>query len=202
MPLSGYFGIQDAIVVILCASMGFSILRRNPDDPTRWIPFNVYTGARWAVGIAVILVSVLTMQRVDSPPYYVISFAGALVFLAGAVFFYGAKSPMSSILVEDPEYGAVLKPKGLYRFVRHPLFFGLFLCAVGFPLYLLSIPGLVVSIAAAFPLLYYSSTTIDALWASRSGAAYDEYRAQVHLFIPSLKSAWKKETKEKDVQRI
>ncbi len=202
MPFSGYFAIQDAIVVILCASMGFSILRRSPDDPTRWIPFNKYSGARWAVGIAVLLVSVLTMQRVDLPSYYVISLAGALVFLGGAVFFYGAKSPMSSILLEDPERGAILKPKGLYRFVRHPLFFGLFLCSAGFPLYLLSIPGLVVSIAAAFPLLYYSSTTIDAQWASRSGADYDEYRAQVRLFIPSLKSAWKKETKEKDVQRI
>lgn len=202
MPLSGYFAAQDAIVVILCASMGFSIIRRNPDDPTRWILLNMYTAARWAVGIAILLLSVFTIGRADSPPYYAVSFAGALVFLAGAVFFYGAKSPLSSILVEDPEYGVALKPKGFYRFVRHPLFFGLFLCSAGFPLYLFSIPGLVVSIAVAFPLLYYSSTTIDTRWASRSGAAYDEYRAHVHLFFPSLRSAWKKETKEKDVQRI
>ncbi len=199
MPVSGYFGIQDAIIIILSASMGFSLIRRNPDDPTRWIPVNNLTFARWIVGVAVVVVSSITIGRIESALDYAVSFAGAILFLAGAVFFYGAKSPMSSILVEDENYGVSLRPKGFYRFVRHPLYFGLFLCAAGFPLYLVSIPGLVVSFAVALPVLLYSSKTLDAHWTRRAGEGYELYCASVRQFLPSVKSSWKKENAVKRI---
>lgn len=192
MPISGYFGVQDAIVIIIAASMAFSLIRRNPEDPTRWIPRNNMTALRWAVGVAIVVATLYTIGRSRTVADYFISMAGAVLFLAGAVFFYGAKSPLSSVLVEDKEHGASLLPKGLYRYVRHPLFFGLFLCSVGFPLYLISIPGLVVSFAASLPLLLHSSKMVDAFWSDRAGEEYGRYKSDVHLFMPSLKSVWKK----------
>lgn len=199
MPISGYFGIQDAIVIILAASIAFSLIRKSSTDSTRWIPFNVYTIARLTVGALLLAVTLLTSDRTANVAGYLISFAGAILFLIGSVFFFGAKSPLSTILIEDKEYGAALSPAGFYRYVRHPVFFGLFLCAVGLPIYLVSLPGLAVAVAGAFPLLLQSSRTLDQHWANRSGTIYEKYRSAVRLFIPSLKSKW---SKTSSVQRV
>lgn len=199
MPISGYFGIQDAIVIILAASIAFSLVRRSSTDSTRWIPFNSYTVARLSVGVVLIVVTLLTVGRRPNIDGYVISFAGAILFLIGSVFFFGAKAPVSTILVEDKEYGAALSPGGFYRYVRHPLFFGLFLCATGLPIYLVSLPGLVVALGGALPLLLQSSKALDKHWANRSGSIYEKYRAAVRLFIPSLRSKW---SKGRNLQRV
>ena len=192
MLLGGYFSVQDWIVLILMISIAFSLTRRNPDDPTRWIPRDRFTVARWTSAVAEIAVSVFTSARAVSPVYYALSFAGVLVFLSGAVFFYAAKSPLSSILVEEEEHGASLRPAGMYRFVRHPVFFGLFLCSLGFPVYLASLPGLAFSLVFCLPLLVKSSMTVDARWAAKAGEKYEKYRSRVRLFFPSLTSGWRK----------
>jgi protein-S-isoprenylcysteine O-methyltransferase Ste14 len=191
MVIGGYFGTQDAIILILCTAMAFSILRRNPDDPTRWIPLTRISALRWATGVVLIGLSLFTSHRTSSLTDYVISSTGTALFVAGAVFFYGAKSPMSSILVEDDEYGVSLRPGGLYRVVRHPLFFCLFLCSIGLPVYIISPIGLIFSLVAAFPLLIYSSRQVDAHWASRAGSDYVPYSSTIHMFIPSFRNRWK-----------
>ncbi len=192
MAFTGYFVVQDAIVFILSASLGYSLVRRGPGDPTRWVPRNGLMAARWLAGFLVLAVSLITAGRHPTPPYYVLSFAGSMLFLAGAVFFYGAKSPMSSILYEDERTGVSLRPGGFYRFVRHPVFFGLLLCSFGFPLYLVSLPGLIAAAAVALPLLLHSSRALDAYWAGRAGEAYEQYRKAVHLLLPSTSSVWPK----------
>lgn len=199
MAISGYFGIQDAIVVILAASMAFSLIRKSSNDSTRWIPLNSYTIARLTLGGLLLAVTILTIGRHPNIADYAISFTGALLFLIGSVFFFGAKSPYSTILVEDKEYGAALSPVGLYRYVRHPYFFGLLLCSIGLPIYLVSLPGLLVAVAGAFPLLLQSSRALDSHWANRTGSIYEKYRSAVRLFVPSLKSKW---SKTRSVQRV
>lgn len=199
MPLTGYFAIQDAIVVILAASIAFSLIRKSINDSTRWIPFNGYTVARLTLGGVLLAVTLLTIGRHQNLTGYIISFIGAILFLIGSVYFFGAKSPLSTILVEDKEYGAALNPAGLYRYVRHPYFFGLFLCSVGLPVYLVSLPGLVVAVAGAFPLLLQSSRALDRHWANRSGSIYQKYMAAVRLFVPSFRSKW---SKTRNVQRV
>lgn len=189
--IGGYFAVQDTIVIIQSIAMAFSMIRRNPDDPTRWIPITRLSALRWIVGIAVVAFSSLSVGRSTTAADFLVSSAGTAIYLSGGVFFYGAKSPLSSILAESDDSGVILAPRGFYRIVRNPLFFGLFLCAIGLPVYVLSLPGLLLSLLAALPLLVYSSRVLDAHWERRVGESYSEYRGAVRLFFPSLKHTWR-----------
>lgn len=180
---SGYFGATDAVTAILSISVGYSLIRRQPDDPTRWIPVDTLTYVRWAAGFAFIIVTLATGQRENSTPYLVASAGGTVLMVAGCVFFYGAKSPLSSIFVrkEDLVY---LKPKGFYRLSRQPVFFGLMLIAAGFALTLVSLTGLLLCVLAVFPLLIYSARKVDETWRLRAGSAYANYSTRVPLIFP------------------
>lgn len=189
--IGGYFAVQDTIVIIQSIAMAFSMIRRNPDDPTRWIPVTRLSALRWIAGIAVVASCSLSVGRSATPADFIVSSAGTVIYLSGGVFFYGAKSPLSSILAESDDKGIIISPRGFYRISRNPLFFGLFLCSIGLPVYVLSLPGLLISLAVALPLLLHSSKVLDAYWQRRAGEAYSGYRDEVRLFVPSIKHKWK-----------
>ncbi|MEM3851398.1 MAG: DUF1295 domain-containing protein [Methanomassiliicoccales archaeon] len=172
-------------MVIIGLSVGYSLIRRSPDDPTVWIPNDTVTIIRWAVGVFFMLLCPLTFSRNQSSTDITLSITGIAVFLAGAVFFFGAKSPLSSIFQKEVEGILALNPRGFYRMLRHPIFFGYFLLAFGYAITLVSLPGIIVSVAVILPLMVYSAARVDQYWARRGGNSYAIYSERVPLFFPA-----------------
>jgi protein-S-isoprenylcysteine O-methyltransferase Ste14 len=79
-----------------------------------------------------------------------------------------------------------LVPGGPYRWVRNPMYLGLFLALTGFGLWHRS-PAMVlfvipVALALHLFVLFYEEPTLT----RRFGADYEAYRARVHRWIPAL----------------
>jgi protein-S-isoprenylcysteine O-methyltransferase Ste14 len=201
MFYNGYFGIPDFVMAITAVSMFASTVRRQPGDPTYWIPFNRYSLVRYASGVLLLLISLLFSFRRDNIFSYSVALAGMSLFLAGAVFFFGAKSPLSRIIATGGEEGPELSPAGLYRFCRHPLYFGLLLCAFGIAIEQLSVAGMAVALLVVLPVVIRSVGAIDSYWRSKTGAAYAAYQKQVNALFPSRKNAWHPDT-PKVMQKI
>lgn len=173
---------ERILLLLIGASMLFSLIRKNAEDSTRWIPLNEQALMRGISMVAVMAVSLLTAGYIIGSPAILI-YAGDALLLAGAFFFFGAKSPFSRILTRG-EYGVRLEPKGLYNVMRHPYFFGILLTALGYSVALASLPGLTLSLLMMLPVLLRSSRALDEYWSRRSGTAYVEYAEEVPMFIP------------------
>ncbi|MBX8631302.1 MAG: DUF1295 domain-containing protein [Thermoplasmata archaeon] len=188
---NGYFGIPDFIIALTAVSMFASTVRKQPGDPTYWIPFNSLSLLRYAAGALLLAVSLLFSLRRDEVTYYLLSLIGMAVFIGGAVFFFGAKSPLSRIIATGGENGTELSPSGFYRYCRHPLYFGLLLCAAGLATDLASPAGIAVVAAVVLPVLLRSSRSTDIYWRSKTGDVYLSYMNSVNALIPSFRKRWK-----------
>lgn|GEM_PF-6699193 len=184
---AGVYGASDAILFILSISILYSLIRRHPDDPTKWIPVDNLTYVRWIAGFVLVVLSVATSSRSYTLQSYIVSYAGTAVFIAGSAFFYGAKSPLSRIFFSDNEGLPHLSPKGFYRISRHPAFLGLMLLSLGFALALVSLPGIIVCAFLVLPLLFISARRVDDVWSRRGGSAYIAYSASVPLLLPAFR---------------
>lgn len=83
-----------------------------------------------------------------------------------------------------PADDARLVESGAYRLVRHPIYGGLILGAVGWGLTSASIPALVGAVALALFLRLKSGR--EEAWLADRFEAYDGYRARTRRFVPWL----------------
>ena len=83
-----------------------------------------------------------------------------------------------------PVDGARLVDSGAYRLVRHPIYGGLILGAIGWGLVSASIPALVAAVALALFLRLKSGR--EEAWLADRFEAYDAYRARTRRFVPWL----------------
>ena len=192
MFFTGYFGLQDSVIAVTIAAMVVSTVRKQPTDSTHWIPFTMFSLMRLLAGGAVVLVSLIAPFRQDTVLYYALSTVGMVITLAGAVFFFGAKAPASQIIREGGDEGPELSPSGLYRFCRHPLYFGVILISAGVAVDFASPAGAVLWAALLVPIVFMSVKSIDAYWAARTGSVYEQYAKQVNLLLPSRRKSWKR----------
>lgn len=81
-----------------------------------------------------------------------------------------------------PIDGARLVDTGAYRLVRHPIYGGLILGAIGWGLVGASIPALVGAVTLAIFLRLKSGR--EEAWLADRFEAYDEYRARTRRFVP------------------
>lgn len=104
---------------------------------------------------------------------------GGLVSLL-SVFHLGANlTPLP-----HPKVGATLVVTGMYRFVRHPIYFGVILMAVGFALL---VQGSVTLIEAVVLALFFDiKSQREELWLVEHFASYADYQKRVRKLIPFL----------------
>ena len=81
-----------------------------------------------------------------------------------------------------PLPGATLVDRGAYGLVRHPIYGGLILGAVGWGLFTASLPalGLALCLAAFFDL----KSRREELWLAEQFADYDSYRSRTRRMLP------------------
>jgi protein-S-isoprenylcysteine O-methyltransferase Ste14 len=104
---------------------------------------------------------------------------GILLFLAGLVALGRALTPFP-----HPREGAQLVTRGVFRIVRHPIYTGVFIGALGWALAHLSIPGVACSVLLAV-FFDRKARREERLLRSRF-PEYAAYERRVRRFIPGI----------------
>ena len=110
--------------------------------------------------------------------------AGALVLIAGAVFAVAGSRTLGPSLtpLPRPREGAAFRDDGIYGLVRHPIYGGVLLIAVGVSL--LSSPVAFVP-TALLVVLFEGKARREEAWLLDRYEGYGEYRERVrHRFLP------------------
>lgn len=115
------------------------------------------------------------------------SLAGGVVLLAAAAWIvYRGIDDLGSNLtaLPAPRPEARLVETGIYSRVRHPIYAGVIGVAVGWALFVVSLPALVVALLLAAWLDLKSRR--EEVWLVAHHAGYDAYRRRTARFVPGL----------------
>ena len=119
-------------------------------------------------------------------PRFAASVTGGALILAGlALGFLGVRDlDRSASPLPRPRDTAVLIQDGIYRRLRHPIYAGVILLALGWSLLMASLValGLAVALAALLDL----KARREEVWLRERFPGYAEYAAQTNRFVPGL----------------
>lgn len=104
---------------------------------------------------------------------------GLVVFALGVVTLGSSLSPLPA-----PLPSAQLVDRGIYRFIRHPIYAGLVLAALGGSIYAASLVALALSVILAVVLDLKARREEE--WLRERFAGYAVYAARTKRFIPGL----------------
>lgn len=148
-------------------------------------------GAVWVVAQTVLLVAILVAGfYLDSWPWdpgLAVELAGVAVGVAGLLFLVAGVASLGDALTPLPRPRAPVRivDSGPYRFVRHPIYGGVVVLAVGFSLWRGSAVGLVLT--ALLALVFHHKGRLEEDWLERLAPEYGNYRRRVRRsLIPYL----------------
>ena len=104
---------------------------------------------------------------------------GVLVIFAGLVTLGRALTPFP-----HPRNGARLVTRGVFRRVRHPVYAGVLVCAIGWALVWLSIAG--VAYSALLAVFFDRKARREERWLRSRFPEYAAYARRVRRFIPGI----------------
>jgi protein-S-isoprenylcysteine O-methyltransferase Ste14 len=161
-----------------------------PSARRRWQPWEGPRGEGWVILRAGLLAGYLVAPRSKRPwSTNVRRLAVALgVLLAGAG---GVLAASGALALErqltplpHPRADSRLVERGPYRLVRHPIYSGVCLGAVGLALVTMSVSRLVLSVVIA--IFLDAKASREEQWLSERFLSYQEYRQRVRKLIPGL----------------
>jgi protein-S-isoprenylcysteine O-methyltransferase Ste14 len=113
---------------------------------------------------------------------------GCLLALAGPALVLRARAELGSAwsLVPKADQRTGLVTTGLYRLVRHPIYLGLSLLAVGEALAFGSWPAVLIVLSGIVPTFAWRARAEETLLSRTFGERYALYRRQTKMIIPYL----------------
>jgi protein-S-isoprenylcysteine O-methyltransferase Ste14 len=144
-------------------------------------------GLRWVL-IQVVLLGAIVVIPPDLLPRLpeslwiiglVVGVAGFLLVSLGALFL-GTNLTMFPSPKEDGE----LTQRGVYGLVRHPMYSGVLLCALGWSLVRASLPSLICTLVLG--IFFDRKATREEAWLAAKYPDYADYRRRVRKLIPWL----------------
>ena len=127
-------------------------------------------------------------SNADGPAALVLALCGCLLALAGAALVLWSRAELGSAwsLVPSADQGTGLVTTGPYRFVRHPIYLGLSMLAMGEALAFSSWPAVAVVFSAIVPSFAWRARAEERLLADTFGERYAHYQKQTKIMIPYL----------------
>jgi protein-S-isoprenylcysteine O-methyltransferase Ste14 len=148
----------------------------------------------WALVIGQVLLLVLFVvlpkRRSLLAPPDLLDVLGIILMIAGLAVLLIALLSLGSALTPTPvpQEGAALRTGGIYSVVRHPVYVGILLAALGFTLAVGSLWQVLLLIALAV-FFYAKAFWEDRLLAERHGVAWFDYADHVSGFIPRIRGS-------------
>jgi protein-S-isoprenylcysteine O-methyltransferase Ste14 len=117
-----------------------------------------------------------------------LALSGCLLALAGAALVVGSRAELGPAwsFVPKADQGRGLVTTGPYRLVRHPIYLGLALLAMGQALAFGSWPALVIVLAGIVPTFAWRACAEEKLLNRTFGERYAVYRQGTRMIIPYL----------------
>jgi protein-S-isoprenylcysteine O-methyltransferase Ste14 len=114
--------------------------------------------------------------------------AGSLLAVAGAVLVLRSRAVLGPAwsFVPKADQGAGLVTTGPYRLVRHPIYLGFALLAMGQALAFGSWPALVIVLAGIVPTFAWRARAEEKLLSRTFGERYALYRQRTKMIVPYL----------------
>lgn len=124
----------------------------------------------------------------EAPVALPLALAGCLLALAGAALVLRSRSELGSAwsLVPKADQETGLITTGPYRIVRHPLYLGLAVLALGQALAFGSWPALAIVLLGIVPTFAWRARAEEGLLSRTFGARYAAYRQRTRMIIPYL----------------
>ena len=164
--------------------------RASADREPAGVPLDVLQRRiGWAlVGVqAVLLVAFVLLPKRRSllAPPDVLDVLGVVLMIAGLALTLIALLGLGAALTPTPvpQEGAALRTRGIYSYVRHPIYVGILLAALGFTLAVGSLWQVLLWVVLAV-FFYAKAFWEDRLLAARHGVAWFDYADHVGGFIP------------------
>jgi protein-S-isoprenylcysteine O-methyltransferase Ste14 len=181
--LAALFGVLLALSVVAVFAGGNISSGVREDRSNRWV-ITVFA----AIGLLDAYLPALT-DRLEfwTIDHETIRWCGVILFAIGGtlrlwpVFVLGRR--FSGLVAIQP--GHALLTTGIYRFIRHPSYFGLLLTMFGWGLAFRSGVGLLLA-AMLVPPLVSRMNSEEALLKSEFGAEYENYRSRTFRLIPGI----------------
>ena len=141
-----------------------------------------------AQAVLLILFIALPKRRSLLAPPDFLDILGITLMVAGLAILLIAFLGLGSALTPTPvpQQGSALRTSGIYAIVRHPIYVGILVAALGFTLAVGSIWQVVLWIALAV-FFYAKAFWEDRLLAERYGVAWFDYADHVSGFIPRIR---------------
>ena len=118
-------------------------------------------------------------------PRQPLQIAGVVLAVVGTVVCVLGLRQLGAALTPFPRplEQAALRSSGVYALVRHPIYSGLLIAVVGWSLWWLSTPGLLVAVAAG--IFFDRKAAYEEIWlGDKYREQYAEYRKRVKKFLP------------------
>ena len=117
-----------------------------------------------------------------------LALSGSLLALAGAALVVRSRAELGAAWSFAPkaDQSTGLVTTGPYRLVRHPIYLGLALLAVGEALAFGSWPALFIALSGIVPTLAWRARAEEKLLSRTFGERYEVYRQRTKMIIPHL----------------
>jgi protein-S-isoprenylcysteine O-methyltransferase Ste14 len=144
-------------------------------------------GLTWVL-IQVVLLGVIALIPPDLLPRLPEPLWIVGLFVVGAGFLLVGVSAMflgaNLTIFPYPKKDGKLTQRGVYGLVRHPMYGGVLLCALGWSLLRTSLPSLLCSLVLG--IFFDRKATREEIWLATKYPNYDDYRRRVRKLIPWL----------------
>jgi protein-S-isoprenylcysteine O-methyltransferase Ste14 len=148
-------------------------------------------GEGWVIAQSVAIVAIV-VSGIAGPPWpdsvdVLLTVTGAAIGVAGAVLLGAGIAALGSSLspYPRPAEGATLREGGVYRRVRHPIYGGILLLALGWSL--ISSPVALLA-SSALGLVFEFKARVEELMLAERFPEYPAYRARVRWrFVPGIR---------------
>lgn len=144
--------------------------------------------ANFASFVLFLVALVAFQSSVAAPQALLLAASGSLLSVAGAFLVRRSRAELGSAwsLVADADQRTGLVTTGPYEIVRHPIYLGLVLLAMGQAIAFGSWPGLAIVLVGVVPTLAWRARVEERVLRHTFGEPYGEYQGRTRSMIPYL----------------